>query len=46
MGGDKGPEDIVAGALEAASDTVKPVLYGPKGLDTQGLELVEATETI
>ena len=46
MGGDKGPEEIVAGALEAASDTVKPVLYGPKGLDTQGLELVEATETI
>ena len=46
MGGDKGPEEIVAGALEAASDTVVPVLYGPKGLDTQGLELVEATETI
>ncbi len=46
MGGDNGPEEIVAGALEAASGTVVPVLYGPKGLDTQGLELVEATETI
>jgi len=46
MGGDEGPEQIVAGALEAASDTVVPVLYGPKDLDTRGLELVEATETI
>ena len=46
MGGDKGPEEIVAGALEAASDSVVPVPSGPKGLDTQGLELVEATETI
>jgi len=46
MGGDKGPEEIVAGALEAASDTVKPVLYGPKWLDTQGLELIEASESI
>src|SRR5215510_3203684 len=46
MGGDKGPDEIVAGALEAASDTVTPVLYGPKWLDPQGLELVEATETI
>jgi phosphate acyltransferase len=46
MGGDRGPAEIVAGALEAASDMVRPVLYGPKGLDTQGLELVEASETI
>ena len=46
MGGDRGSEEIVAGALEAASPTVVPVLYGPPGLDTQGLELVEATETI
>src|SRR5213592_2239875 len=46
MGGDKGPDDIVAGALEAASVTVKPVLYGPQGLDTHGLELVEASEAI
>jgi len=37
---------IVEGALEAASETVRPVIYGPPGLDTRGLELVEATETI
>jgi phosphate acyltransferase len=46
MGGDRGHEEIVAGALEAASDRVQPVLYGPAGLDTGGLRLVEATETI
>ena len=46
MGGDRGPEDIVAGALEAASDRVQPVLYGPSGLDGGGLELVEASDTI
>jgi glycerol-3-phosphate acyltransferase PlsX len=46
MGGDRGPDEIVTGALEAASATVVPVLYGPRGLDTQGLELVEASDTI
>jgi glycerol-3-phosphate acyltransferase PlsX len=46
LGGDRGPDVIIEGALEAASATVKPVLFGPKGLDTQGLELVEATEAI
>ena len=28
MGGDRAPEEIVAGALEARSDDVEPVLYG------------------
>jgi phosphate acyltransferase len=28
MGGDRAPEEVVAGALEAASDEVEPVLYG------------------
>jgi len=46
MGGDSGPEDIVAGALEAASPALHPIVVGPKGLDTQGLELVEASEAI
>src|SRR3954447_19031918 len=46
MGGDRGPEDIVAGALEAASSTLRPILYGPSGLDTKGLELVEASQEI
>jgi glycerol-3-phosphate acyltransferase PlsX len=46
MGGDRGPEEVVAGALEARSDTVTPVLVGPSGLDTQGLELIEAPDVI
>ncbi len=46
MGGDRGPSEIVAGALEAASETVQPVLYGPRDLETEGLELVEAPDTI
>ncbi|HEV8602188.1 MAG TPA: phosphate acyltransferase PlsX [Gaiellaceae bacterium] len=46
MGGDRAPDEIVAGALEAASDTVRPVLYGSPGLDSQGLELVETDGTI
>jgi len=33
MGGDRGPEEIVAGALAAATDTVKPIVLGPKDLD-------------
>jgi phosphate acyltransferase len=46
MGGDRGPDEIVAGALEAASGSIQPILYGPAGLDTKGLELVEAADTI
>ena len=46
MGGDRAPEEIVAGALEAASPTIAPILFGPPGLDTGGLELVDATDTI
>jgi phosphate acyltransferase len=46
MGGDRGPEEIVAGALTAATDTVKPILVGPTDLDTQGLELIEAPDVI
>jgi glycerol-3-phosphate acyltransferase PlsX len=46
MGGDRGPEEIVAGAVDAASDTVQPVIVGPPGLDTQGLELIEAADVI
>jgi glycerol-3-phosphate acyltransferase PlsX len=40
LGGDHAPDAIVAGAADAASDVLRPVLYGPAGLDTQGLELV------
>jgi len=46
MGGDRGPEEIVAGALEAASDGIVPVLYGPATLDTRGLEHVVAEQVI
>jgi glycerol-3-phosphate acyltransferase PlsX len=46
MGGDRGPEAIVAGALEARSATIEPILFGRAGLDTQGLRLVEAPDVI
>ena len=46
MGGDRAPEEIVAGALEARADGIQPILFGPRGLDTGGLELVEAPDTI
>jgi len=46
MGGDKGPAEIVAGALEARVDGIEPVLFGEPGLDTRGLELHEASGVI
>jgi glycerol-3-phosphate acyltransferase PlsX len=46
MGGDRGPDEIVAGALEAASEAIAPVLIGPAALDTRGLEHVVAEQVI
>jgi glycerol-3-phosphate acyltransferase PlsX len=46
MGGDRGPEEIVAGALDARSDGVTPVVVGPRGLNTEGLELLEAADVV
>jgi glycerol-3-phosphate acyltransferase PlsX len=46
MGTDNGPEEIVAGAVEAAKDGVVPIVVGPRELDVQGLELIEASEAI
>jgi glycerol-3-phosphate acyltransferase PlsX len=46
LGGDHGPDEIVAGALDARSDAIEPLIFGPAGLDTLGLELVETTEEI
>ena len=46
LGGDQGPEEIAAGALDAASAEIQPILYGPPGLDTHGLPLVEAATTV
>jgi glycerol-3-phosphate acyltransferase PlsX len=46
MGGDWGPAEIVAGAVDAATASVEPIIVGPGGLDTQGLELLEAADVI
>jgi phosphate acyltransferase len=46
MGGDRGPAEVVAGALEAAGDGLTPVLYGSPGIDSKGLELVETAGVI
>jgi phosphate acyltransferase len=46
MGADRGPDEIVAGALAAASDAVDPIMVGPSGLDTAGLQLLEAPDVI
>jgi glycerol-3-phosphate acyltransferase PlsX len=40
LGGDHAPDEIVAGAADAASPGITPVLYGPEGLATHGLRLV------
>jgi glycerol-3-phosphate acyltransferase PlsX len=46
MGGDRAPEEVVAGALEAAAEGIEPVLFGPVGLETGGLELVTTSQVI
>jgi glycerol-3-phosphate acyltransferase PlsX len=46
LGGDRGPAEVIAGALEASGPGIDVVLYGPAGLDTHGLELVPADEAI
>ena len=46
LGGDRAPEEVVAGAVAAASPGLTPVLVGPPGLDAAGLEHVEATQAI
>lgn len=49
MGGDRAPEEIVAGALAAASDSVEPVLFGRhEELEplAEGLEIVHADDIV
>ncbi|MGH3090952.1 MAG: phosphate acyltransferase PlsX [Gaiellaceae bacterium] len=49
MGGDRAPEEIVAGAVEAASDEVEPVLYGRRErleLLAGDLPIVHADEVV
>jgi glycerol-3-phosphate acyltransferase PlsX len=41
MGGDRGPAEVVAGALAARSEALTPIVYGDAAVDPQGLELVE-----
>ena len=47
MGGDRAPEEIVAGAHAARSDTIVPVLYGRQEvLGECGLEVVHAPDVV
>jgi glycerol-3-phosphate acyltransferase PlsX len=46
LGGDNAPGEVVLGAIEAARDGIDVVLYGPAGLDTRGVRLVETTGRI
>jgi glycerol-3-phosphate acyltransferase PlsX len=46
LGGDRAPEEVVAGALAAAADGIEVTLHGPAGLDTGGLPLVVAEQAI
>jgi glycerol-3-phosphate acyltransferase PlsX len=46
MGGDRGPDEIVAGALEARSGGLTPIVFGPADLETHGLELHVAPDVI
>jgi phosphate acyltransferase len=41
LGGDNAPGEVVLGALDAAAAGIDVTLFGPAGLDTQGLPLVE-----
>jgi glycerol-3-phosphate acyltransferase PlsX len=46
LGGDRGADEVVAGALEARSADLQPILFGPAALDTHGLPHVETTQEI
>jgi phosphate acyltransferase len=46
MGSDRGPAEVVAGATRARSPELLPVVVGPRDLETNGLELIEAPDVI
>ncbi len=49
MGGDRAPEEIVAGALEARSDAVEPILFGRREVVEPlagGLEVVHSDQEV
>jgi phosphate acyltransferase len=46
MGGDRGSEAVVDGALAARADGIEPILFGSSSLDTKGLRLVPTTQVV
>jgi phosphate acyltransferase len=46
LGGDRAPEEIIAGASAAASSDIEPVVFGPSTLAAPGLALVATSESI
>jgi glycerol-3-phosphate acyltransferase PlsX len=46
LGGDRAPDEIVAGALDAASPEIHPVLFGPAELEAHGLEHIVAGDAV
>jgi glycerol-3-phosphate acyltransferase PlsX len=46
MGGDRAPDEIVAGALAAAAEGIDVLLFGSAEIETGGLPLVETTSVI
>ena len=49
MGGDRAPDEIIAGAVAAASESVDPLLFGRRELLeplAQGLEIVHAEDVV
>ena len=39
MGGDRGPAEVVAGALDARDSVIEPILFGDADLETRGIPL-------
>lgn len=46
LGGDHAPDEVVAGAVEAASGSIAPILFGPDSLSASGLEVVPCDQRI
>jgi glycerol-3-phosphate acyltransferase PlsX len=46
MGGDRGPDEVVQGALDASRDGIEPIVFGPAALDARGLEHVVAEQVV
>jgi phosphate acyltransferase len=46
LGGDRAPDEIVAGAAAARTSEIEPVVYGPPGIDAAGLAHVETEGAI